>query len=113
MNGISSSAASAAETRAPNSGCVLTADQADRVFDRFWRADAARSATGSHCGLGLALSRRIAQFLNGTIEVSVMEDRFTAVVGLPLAGLELGDQLDELLLPNSEPLTARSTVETA
>ncbi len=96
-----------------NSGCVLTADQADRVFDRFWRADAARSATGSHCGLGLALSRRIAQFLNGTIEVSVMEDRFTAVVGLPLAGLELGDQLDELLLPNSEPLTARSTVETA
>ncbi|MFI5357830.1 MAG: sensor histidine kinase [Opitutales bacterium] len=53
--------------RVSNTGSVLTPAEAERAFDRFWRADAARANTGLHCGLGLSLSRRIAQFLSGSL----------------------------------------------
>jgi signal transduction histidine kinase len=39
----------------------------ERVFDPFWRGDAARSSGGS--GLGLALAKRIVETLGGRIEV--------------------------------------------
>jgi signal transduction histidine kinase len=38
-----------------DSGPPLPDDE--RVFDRLWRGDAARSGTGVHCGIGLALAR--------------------------------------------------------
>ena len=74
-----------------NSGCQLSTEQVERVFDRFWRADSARAATGSHCGLGLALTQRIVQFLNGTIESHVIDGRFIAVVGLPLSSVSFNE----------------------
>ncbi len=40
-----------------DSGPPIPDDQVDRVFDRLWRGDAARTATGVHCGIGLALAR--------------------------------------------------------
>ncbi len=48
-----------------NTGCRLTAEQVSRVFDCFWRGDAARSDTGAHCGLGLALVQRLVKALGG------------------------------------------------
>ena len=48
-----------------NSGCKLTKEQTQRVFDRFWRADTARAATGSHAGLGLSLCKRIVHIMGG------------------------------------------------
>ncbi|MFT7641512.1 MAG: K+-sensing histidine kinase KdpD, partial [Pirellulaceae bacterium] len=38
---------------------------ADQIFERFWQADSSRHSTGSHFGLGLPLSRKIVEFLNG------------------------------------------------
>ena len=35
----------------------------DRIFDRMWRGDAARAATGIHCGIGLSLARSLAGVL--------------------------------------------------
>ena len=46
-----------------NSGCMLNDQQSRLVFDRFWRADAARAATGMHAGLGLSLCKRIIETL--------------------------------------------------
>jgi len=71
-----------------NSGCQLTAQQLTHVFDRFWRADAARSATGSHSGLGLALTRRIVEFLSGTIQADVRDGWFSVTVRLPAENVE-------------------------
>jgi len=64
--------------RVSNSGSQLSPEQAERVFDRFWRGDAARSATGVHWGLGLALARKIVTVLGGTIRVeSAIGGNFT------------------------------------
>ena len=35
----------------------------EKIFERMWRGDAARSATGIHCGIGLALARSLARVL--------------------------------------------------
>jgi signal transduction histidine kinase len=31
----------------------------DQIFERFWQADSSRHSTGSHCGLGLPLCKKI------------------------------------------------------
>ncbi|MBN1511506.1 MAG: hypothetical protein JXB13_05785, partial [Phycisphaerae bacterium] len=61
--------------RVANPGCGLSAEDAAHVFDRFWRADVARSAGGLHCGLGLTLVRRAMEAMGGTAEAAVTPDR--------------------------------------
>ncbi len=58
-----------------NSGCELSEAEVGRVFDRFWRADAARSKSGLNCGLGLTLVRRTMEAMGGKAEASVSHDR--------------------------------------
>jgi signal transduction histidine kinase len=50
-----------------DNGEGMPADSLDRVFDPFWRGDAARGGEGS--GLGLTLSARIVESLGGQIRV--------------------------------------------
>jgi signal transduction histidine kinase len=50
-----------------DSGAGIPPDSAERVFQPFWRGDAARSGDGA--GLGLALAKRIVESLGGRIEV--------------------------------------------
>ncbi len=70
-----------------NTGCQLTTAQVARVFDRFWRADSARQDTGLHCGLGLALVRRIGTVLGSTAVAAVDNDGvFTIAVRLSDSG---------------------------
>jgi signal transduction histidine kinase len=57
------------------------------IFDRFWRADIARTRTGERAGagLGLAICKWIAQAHGGSIEVHSRPGRGTAfTVKLPL-----------------------------
>ena len=46
-----------------DSGPPIPPDALPRLFDRMWRADTARSATGIHCGIGLSLARSLADAL--------------------------------------------------
>ena len=65
-------------------GVGIAADERALVFDRFYRADAARSQPGS--GLGLAIVRQIAQLHGGTVELLEREGGGTiARLSLPEA----------------------------
>jgi two-component system, OmpR family, heavy metal sensor histidine kinase CusS len=63
-----------------NTGCNLSEEDMQHVFERFWRGDKSRSNTGVHCGLGLALVQRIAIALGGSVTASVADGLFTVRV---------------------------------
>lgn len=52
----------------------LTAKDVPKLFDRFWRKDAARSG-GTHLGLGLALSRSFAHAMGWTLTAALNDRR--------------------------------------
>jgi signal transduction histidine kinase len=66
-----------------NTGCALSPDEARRVTERFWRADAARSDTGVHAGLGLALVERLMAAQDGAIAFDSNNGIFAARITLP------------------------------
>ncbi|MCS6851481.1 MAG: ATP-binding protein, partial [Gemmataceae bacterium] len=49
------------------------------VFDRFYRADAARTSASGRVGLGLALVRRIVEMHHGTVSIASELGRGTTV----------------------------------
>lgn len=71
-----------------DTGLGIAPGDVDRVFDRFWRADAARSRTGERPGFGLGLSicKWIAEAHGGSIAVTSRPGRgSTFTVTLPRA----------------------------
>lgn len=92
-----------------NTGCRLTDEQVQHVFDRFWRADPARQEAGLHCGLGLAIVRRLSSALGGPALATVdREGVFTVVVTLKVESAGV-----RRLLPNSVPNSHRSNATLA
>ncbi len=73
-----------------NSGSKLSPGEVERVFERFWRADASyRPAHERHCGLGLPLCRAMMQALGGTIAASANPiGTFTITVQVPAGAAE-------------------------
>lgn len=65
-------------------GPGIPVDEAERVFERFYRSDAARSAAEGGSGLGLAIARWIVDLHGGSIRVATDQDRgCRLVVELP------------------------------
>ncbi len=52
-----------------DTGIGMTADVRGKIFERFFRADPSRTATGVHAGLGLAIVKEYVSRLGGTISV--------------------------------------------
>lgn len=52
-----------------DTGIGIQAEHREKIFDRFWQADTARSYQTEGCGLGLAIARRIVQLHKGNIAV--------------------------------------------
>lgn len=71
-----------ARLRVCNTGDSLTAEQLDRLFERFYRADAARGQGGY--GLGLAIAQSIVQGHGGRITAESRDGSTTLTVTLPL-----------------------------
>ncbi len=67
-------------------GPGMTAEQAHRVFERFYRADQARTRTTGGSGLGLAIVRALVAAHGGVASVRTAPDRgATFRIALPLA----------------------------
>jgi signal transduction histidine kinase len=52
-----------------DTGIGIAAEHRDHIFERFYRADPSRQATGLHAGLGLAIVRGYVELMGGTISV--------------------------------------------
>jgi two-component system OmpR family sensor kinase len=89
-------------------GPGMTADQAHRVFERFYRADQARTSTTGGNGLGLAIVRALVAAHGGIASVRTSPGRgATFRIALPLApeaqgGLPEDDEEDDQFGPVDE-----------
>jgi signal transduction histidine kinase len=58
------------EIRVKDTGCGMTPEQLEHIFDRFWRSDTSRSQWTGGSGLGLAIAQSIAESHGGKITVT-------------------------------------------
>lgn len=68
-----------------NKGTPLTAEQMDKLFDRFYKVDYSRSSEGiqSGSGLGLSIARNIAELHHGTLTLQHEDNVFKFRLRLP------------------------------
>ena len=77
-----------------DTGVGVPEAEMDRIFERFYRVDTARSRETGGSGLGLAIVRNAIKIHGGTIAVRSVEGRgSTFVAQLPLSTSVLGDAL--------------------
>ena len=68
-----------------NTGCNLKPEETHRIFDFFWRANIARTDTGLHCGVGLAVVKKIADVLGIKVDAEIKDDSiFSIILKLPV-----------------------------
>ncbi len=69
-----------------NTGCELSRQEADNIFDSFWRRDKSRKDTGKHCGIGLTVVQRLTKALSGNLRVEIEPEQiFTIHLSLPIS----------------------------
>ncbi|MEX0682140.1 MAG: ATP-binding protein [Dehalococcoidia bacterium] len=78
-------AGSQAEIAIKDTGPGIAAEHIPHIFDRFYRADKARARADGGAGLGLSISRWIAEAHRGTITVTSDPTGSTFTVRIPLA----------------------------
>jgi signal transduction histidine kinase len=77
----------AVEIRVGDDGPGISDEHAERVFDRFYRADASRSRATGGAGLGLAIARQLVELHGGTIRY----ERPEFVITIPrVANVKIG-----------------------
>jgi heavy metal sensor kinase len=76
-----------------DTGCGIPEEDQAHVFERFYRADKARSREQGGSGLGLAISRSIVEAMGGSISFTTQLNEGTIfVVRLPLLGSQAEPQ---------------------
>lgn len=69
-----------------NEGDTIPEENLKRIFDKFYRADAARSSSTGGAGLGLAIAKAIVEMHKGQISAESSEGKTRFIVILPLKG---------------------------
>lgn len=68
-----------------DTGVGIAPDAREHIFERFFRADAARQSDGVHAGLGLAIVKGYVELMGGTISVESTDGKgSTFAVHIPL-----------------------------
>ncbi len=75
-----------------NFGEVIPTEDLERIFERFYRVDAARTEEQGGTGLGLAIAKNIIERHGGTISVKSDLSGTEFIVVLPLAPVK-GDEI--------------------
>lgn len=66
-----------------NEGQTIPPEKLERIFEQFYRLDAARSGDTGGAGLGLAIAKEIIELHNGTINASSKEETIRFEILLP------------------------------
>ena len=61
-----------------DTGAGIPKESIDRLFERFYRVDTARSKKDGGTGLGLAIVKHLVELHGGTITVDSIEGEYTA-----------------------------------
>ena len=106
------------EVRAEPEQCVVTmrdtgvgfaAEDLDRLFDRFYRADNLRGRSVEGTGIGLSLVRGLVELHSGTVEIDSELDRGTTVtIRLPQSSSAAADQSPIGPLDETNPYVAEA-----
>ena len=67
-----------------NGADEMSAEQLSHLFDRFYRADEARSESGAHYGLGLSIAKAVATAHGGEIRAEYGDGKAAFTVTLPV-----------------------------
>ncbi|MEV0227361.1 HAMP domain-containing sensor histidine kinase [Streptomyces sp. NPDC050704] len=86
--------AGAAVVRVTDAGPGIPADDQERVFDRFYRVDKARTRDRGGSGLGLAVARSLVRAHGGTIELTSRPGSTAFTMRIPLTGADGGATAD-------------------
>lgn len=66
-----------------NEGQTISEEALDKIFEKFYREDAARSSATGGAGLGLAIAREIVELHGGTIRAESQDGKTRFIVMLP------------------------------
>lgn len=67
-----------------NDGAAIPPEKQERLFDRFYRMDEARTSEGQHYGLGLSIAKAIVEKHSGSIGVSCHDGKVQFAVSMPM-----------------------------
>jgi len=83
-------ASGVAVVRVADSGPGIPAADQERVFDRFYRVDKARSRDRGGSGLGLAVARSLVEAHGGTVELTSRPGSTVVTIRIPVDGMGRG-----------------------
>ncbi|RYZ06141.1 MAG: hybrid sensor histidine kinase/response regulator [Myxococcales bacterium] len=105
------SAGTGARVTVMDSGIGIPAEQLPRVFEMFTRVEGAGSSGQSGLGIGLALSRRLAEMHNGTLTVHSagpgQGSTFTLTIPAEVGSPQPGDRTNESVRAPASPRRLR------